>query len=176
MDVDEEEGEEEDEVVRPTRDTSRGLIVQKAIAKNGGKKLPVNFDYKGKTYKAIGDNDAEFHNHIGQVVRDLFPPYVNRWKNIDEDLRVQVYPRIRQIFDFKDGEHVRAMVKRESMSRFRDWKTDLYAEFEYHGGLSNPEVAKKFKPRTVKTLEDWHKCIERFCSEEFQVHLIYSII
>ena len=81
---DEEEDEDDDDLdeVRPTRDPSRGLGVQKAIAMAGGKKLPVEFDYKGKTYKAVGDNDAEFHNHIGQVVRDLFPPYAYECKSI----------------------------------------------------------------------------------------------
>lgn len=68
----EKDKEHEANELRPTRDPSRGLGVLKAIAKSGGKKLPVNFDYKGKIYKAIGDNDAAFHNHIGQIVFKIY--------------------------------------------------------------------------------------------------------
>lgn len=133
----------------------------------------MQFDTVGKTYKVVGETAADYYSVLGGIVRDFLPPYANKWSDIPKDVTEAIYPRMREWFSFKDGEHEKAATIRDAKSRFRDWKNELRDYFDSVGGAEDVEAAKKAKYKKVDKQQDWELVCDRFASPEFQVIVIY---
>ena len=139
-----------------------------------------------RTWKAIDDHRSDYVNMIGMCVRDIVPPYIDRWAAVNPADVARVVPTVRELFDIEvvDDElpdldrfhaEIDLAIIRDAKTRFRDWKSDMREHFEDHGGFENPETANSAIPSTVKSPDAWARVVDRFCTLEFQVYSLFIL-
>ncbi|PON32249.1 hypothetical protein TorRG33x02_356640 [Trema orientale] len=105
--------------IKRTRKTSRGLALKKAIEKNGGKPLSVEFDTE--TWKSVFANAEKFNNEIGQQVRDLIPLTYTTWKSVPPSTRARLVNKVQDEGGEKDSDAPKTKVPKDVKSA-EEWE------------------------------------------------------
>ena len=84
---------------RKTRGQSRGIKTTRLVKSSTSGKLRVLVDRR--TWKAIDDHRSDFVNMIGMCVRDIVPPYIDRWANVNPADVARIVPMVRDLFDIE---------------------------------------------------------------------------
>ncbi|XP_059655560.1 uncharacterized protein LOC132302665 isoform X2 [Cornus florida] len=137
----------------------RGKARLENIAKGEEGPLPITFNERGQP---IGEFAAKFTSCLGILVRDLVPVTLDKWKDLSEDIKEQLWASIQQIFIVDDWNK---KVTFRIMGRIWGSHKSKFSKEIFDQGET---AASLLKPDNVKSMEDWQQFIKKRCSKEFK--------
>ncbi|KAK1563466.1 hypothetical protein Q3G72_011431 [Acer saccharum] len=129
-----------------------------------GKQLYVEFNTRGQPF---GENAAKFSSFLSATSRELVPVTLNKWKDLSQDFRNQLWGHAQNKFDVEECHKKYTMQKMAKL--WQDHKSNVVKEVRKKvecNGLNR--AAKKLKPNNVTSMEEWKAFIRERCGQKFK--------